>query len=378
MKKFYFSTIIIVFAALIFCPVYSQTPGRGSTGGTRGAAIKSPEILSDNRVTFRISAPRAGSVSVIGEIGSAGQMTKDQQGVWSITIGPLTPDVYTYTFNVDGVSVVDPANGWIKPGISRTENMFLVPGKEAEFLSVLPVPHGEVRVVNYPSAVLNKTKRMHIYFPPDYDSGKESYPVLYLLHGGGDRDDGWVSIGLANYILDNLIAQGKSKPMIVVMPEIWMLDTPLPSERIQENSDLFAKSLINDVIPYVEQHYRVMQGNENRAIGGLSYPDILPDVFFPNIDKFNYIGFTSNGITADKFAKYETKWPGILKKPENTQRVKVWVGDGSNAMTYASAKNLVQTMQEYGYNTKFYETEGTHAWRWFRRYLAEFSMQLFK
>lgn len=310
--------------------------------------------------------------------GPTEQMKMDDQGLWTVTVGPLTPDVYSYSFGVDGLRILDQDNGWIKPGVRSTENMFLIPGEESDFLLELPVPHGEVKIVYYQSAVLNKVKRMHIYFPPGYETNRERYPVLYLLHGGGDHDDGWISIGRANLIMDNLIAQGKSKPMIIVMPSIWALEPPVSSDLRQEINDLFSKSLIEDIMPFVEKHYRTLKGPENTAIGKLSMPNVLPDVFFPNIEKFNYYGLTSNGLTSDRFEYYNKRWPGRIASTENVKRVKIWVGDGTNAMTYSSAKNFVETMSKYGYQATFYETDGIHGWPWFRRYFAEWSTHLFK
>ncbi len=342
----------------------------------------SPEIHQDNKVTFRFLAPDAKQVVLRGDFGLnqgySAEMIKDDQGVWTTTIGPLTPNVYSYSFNVDGLRILDQDNGWIKPGVSSTDNMFLLPGEESDFLTLQPVPHGEVRIVYYQSDLLDQVKRMHIYFPPGYESNNERYPVLYLLHGGGDHDDGWISIGIANLIMDNLIAQGKTRPMIVVMPSIWAMEPPVPSDKREESNALFARSMMEDIIPYVDGHYRTLNNPENRAVGGLSMPNVLPDLFFANIEAFNYYGLTSNGLTPERFEYYNEKWPGRISDRENANRIKIWVGDGSNAMTYTSAQNFVKTMSEYGYQTTFYETDGIHGWPWFRLYFAEFSKILFK
>jgi len=341
----------------------------------------SPEIYDDNEVTFRFHAPYAEEVILTGDFfktRNAVPMKKYGNGLWEITVGPLTPDVYSYSFRIEGAKVLDQDNGWIKPGVSSTDNMFLVPGKEAEFLQESDVPHGDVRMVYYQSKGTDKARRMHIYFPPGYDETRQQYPVVYLLHGGGDNDNGWISIGRANFIMDNLIAQGQSKPMIVVMPSIWVLDPPVSADRRQENNDAFAKSLVEDIIPFVEEHYRTLSGPENRAIGGLSYPNILPDILFANIDKFNYAGFTSNGLTSERLEYYIVKWPGRIADKKNSGRIKIWIGDGTNAFTYSSSRYLADAMPEYGYKTTFYETEGIHGWPWFRRYFAEWSTHLFK
>ncbi len=174
---------------------------------TPNDALISTEVADDHKVTFRIYAPKADEVSVYGDFGQGGPMAKDDQGVWSIMVGPLTPDFYSYTFVVDGVRTVDPKNPMIKQGITSVESMFLVPGDAADFSATRDVPHGEVRAAWYNSGTLGMPRRMHVYTPPGYEGAHEKYPVLYLLHGGGDDDSGWISIGRAGFILDNLRAQ---------------------------------------------------------------------------------------------------------------------------------------------------------------------------
>jgi hypothetical protein len=192
-----------------------QTPQRQASPND---TLKSPEVLADHRVVFRLYAPKASEVSVTGDWvaqgrGTGGNLQKDDQGVWSITVGPLVPDFYSYNFTMDGVRVLDPKNVLIKPGISSLSNMFLVPGEEVAFADTKPVPHGEVRIVWYNSSALNGLRRMHVYTPPGYETGNAKYPVLYMIHGGGDEDSGWSTIGRAGFIMDNLIAQGKAKPI---------------------------------------------------------------------------------------------------------------------------------------------------------------------
>jgi L-ascorbate metabolism protein UlaG (beta-lactamase superfamily)/enterochelin esterase-like enzyme len=348
----------------------------------RPAAVVSPQVLPDWCVIFRLRAPNARDVTITGDFwlvqNRTEKLVKDDQGVWSVTLGPFSPDLYSYAFNVDGTSIPDPVNGFIKPGVSNTQSMFLVPGEQAAFLQAAPVPHGDVRIVHYQSAVAGGVRRMYIYVPPGYDSARARYPVMYLLHGGGDDDGGWVAIGRANLILDNLIAQGKAKPMIVVMPSIWALDPPVPADRRDANNALFVKLLIQDVMPYVEKNYRVLASPKSRALGGLSYPNILPDIWVPNIGKFDYVGFTSNGLAADRIAYYEKQYPGVLDNPANVKRVQVYIGDGANAMTFASAKNLAEDLKRRGYKTAFTTTEGIHGWPWFRRYFTEFAQMAFK
>src|SRR4051812_37832435 len=209
-----FGLLLLVSATLAPAPSSAQGQRRSTPNDT----LKSTEVADDHKVTFRIYAPKAGEVSVSGDFGQGGNMEKDDQGVWSRTVGPLTPDFYSYTFHVDGVRTVDPKNALTKPGLNSLDSLFLVPGDEAEFEMTGDVPHGDVRAAWYRSGTLDMPRRMHVYTPPGYEGGSEKYPVLYLLHGSGDEDSGWSTIGRAGFILDNLIAAGKAVPMLVVMP----------------------------------------------------------------------------------------------------------------------------------------------------------------
>ncbi len=360
--------------------------GRGGSqqpAAARPAPVVSPQVLPDQRVTFRLRAPNAQEVTMTGDFWleqnhAAAKLVKDEQGVWSVTLGPFLPDVYSYAFTVDGTTMPDPANGVIKPGVSVTQSAFTVPGDQMAWLEAKAVPHGEVRIVHYQSAATASVRRMHIYVPPGYDTSQARYPVMYLLHGGGDDDAGWTAIGRAHLILDNLIAQGKAKPMVVVMPSSWAMDPPVPTERRDANNALFVKVLFQDVLPYVEKNYRVLTSPAGRALGGLSYPSILPDAWIPNIDKFDYVGFTSNGLNADRLAFYQKQYPGVLDRPANVKRVSVYIGDGVNAMTFASSKYLADELKRRGYKTTFSMTNGIHGWPWFRRYFAEFAQIAFQ
>jgi Putative esterase/Carbohydrate-binding module 48 (Isoamylase N-terminal domain) len=356
--------------------------GRGGSGVDRSPALISPEVLSDRRVIFRLRAPKATEVNLTGEFwektGVSEKMTRNAEGVWSVTMGPLTPDIYGYSFSVDGVTISDPANGWVFPGVrSSSQSAVRVPGPEEEFLEVQPIPHGDVRMVYFKAESVNQIRRMHIYFPPGYDSSKDLYPVLYLIHGAGEDDAGWVNLGMANIILDNLIAQGKAKPMIVVMPSYQGLASGSPA-RVQENYPLFAKSFAQDILPFVEKTYRVIAKPEGRAVGGLSPPDIVPDMILPILDKVGYWLCTSNGLRAARMEFYDQQFPGALNNPANAKRVKLLMGDGSNAMTFSESTYMAGEFKRRGYDVTFYQTEGTHSYRWFRRYLNELAPKLFR
>lgn len=320
------------------------------------APLLSPQVLPDHRVTFRLRAPKASEVTIAGDFwlqqNRADKLTKDDQGVWSLTTEPLPPDYYSYFFTVDGVRIPDPANGLIKPGVGATQSAFSIPGPQTALLEDASVPHGEVRIVYYPSAILGKPRRMHIYFPPGYEQGQTRYPVLFLFHGGGDDDSGWNSIGRVNFILDNLISEGKSKPMIVVMPSLWALDPPVTTDRTDENETLFQKTFFQEILPYTETHYRTLPGPANRAVGGLGAGrDWLPAFVWPNLDKFTYVVFVSGGADAEHFALLQKQYPGWLDNPANIKRVKFFLGDGTNDASFPSAKHLADELKRRGYST---------------------------
>ena len=240
-------------------------PPAGRGGGRGGPALVSPEVKADNTVTLRFRAPNAQQVTLIGELdGKSYPMTKDEAGVWSVTIGPLAPDVYNYQFNVDGVIAMDPVNPAVKLGFGAfpPANMFEIPGDE--FDDAKNVPHGTVRVETYHSKTMGVPRTIWVYTPPGYESGNTRYPVFYLLHGSGNTDNSWMLTGRANYILDNLIAEGKTKPMIIVnplgyvrqgvnlAPEKPVANAPTgPAAQI--GGGMVGKDLLDDVIPFVEQ-----------------------------------------------------------------------------------------------------------------------------
>lgn len=372
------------------CPRMSaQSSRRASNANNPNNAVISPEVLPDHRVTFRIYAPKAGEVSITGDWiaqgrGSGGKLEKDDKGVWSITVGPIEPDLYAYSFNVDGVKTIDPKNALIKPGISSVNSMVEVPGEEAAFESAQPVPHGEVRIAWYQSTALGTLRSMRVYTPPGYESGTARYPVLYLLHGSGDEDSGWSTIGRANFILDNLLAAKKAAPMIVVMPNGSM---PRPVNAPTGPGNLsalerFTDELLKNVMPYVEKHYRVADGRENRAIAGLSMGGGQTLAVAPaNLDRFAYIGVFSAGLFQQSTEEYVKTNAGFFQNPEKTnQMVKLfWIGVGAkDTLVSASSQKLVEALKAHGIKHEFHESEGAHTWINWRHYLNDYAQLLFR
>ena len=356
---------------------------------TPNDTLVSPEVLSDNRITFRIYAPKATEVAVRGDwmetlqaLINGEKLAKDDKGVWSITVGPLKPDVYRYSFAVDGVKVVDPKNPRITEGLANADSIFEVAGKETEFEDIRPVPHGDVRIVWYQSSSLGTTRRMHIYTPPGYDDSGIRYPVLYLLHGGGDNDTGWYAIGRANVILDNLLAQGKAKPMVVVMPfgHAAPLDMKDIAGSLARNNAAFSDDLLKDIIPYVEKNLRVDTSRDGRAMAGLSMGGAETlYVGLSNLDMFSYLGVFSAGIFSGE-QEFEKRHQQVLESPDTNQRLKLfWIACGTkDLLAYPGAKKLAGVLDRHGIKYELRESDGGHTWINWRDYLNEFVPKLFR
>ncbi len=281
----------------------APAPGGRGGQGAQAPSFTSPEVLPDKRIAFRLYAPDATSVSLRGgDIPAAArantEFTKAANGVWELTTGAVEPGAYRYVYVVNGVGVIDPRNTAISESNTTTWSVATVPG--SDLMDTKNVPHGAVSAVYYQSTALGRTRRMHVYTPPGYESGKDKYPVFYLLHGAGDCDDSWTSVGRANFILDNLIATNKAKPMIVVMPAghtnagggrgAAAAGGPPPR-------DEFLDDFVKDVMPYVESHYRVIPDRSHRAIAGLSMGGSQTlNIGIPNLDKFAYVGVYSSGL----------------------------------------------------------------------------------
>ncbi len=355
-------------------------------GQQRGPQFSSPEVAADNKVTFKVHSPNAQSVTINGSWMGFGQsvpLNKGADNVWTVTIDSLRPSMYHYNFFIDGVSAIDPKNALaLRDGV-RYASMLIVPGEGSKLFEVNDVAHGSLSLVWYNSPTLKLNRRMYVYTPPGYDNSKDKYPVLYLLHGGGGDEDAWTSLGRANYILDNLIAQGKAKPMIVVMTNGNLFQTsslrtaPNSPEINRENfmkyAGMFESSLVKDVIPYIEKNYRVKAGKESRAIAGLSMggmQTINASNAYPDV--FGYIGVFSSGIfqpAPDDEAKFMA-----LKKAGVT---KYWVACGKDDFVMQSNKRLLELLNKTGIKHEYFENAGGHTWANWRTYLSMFAPMLF-
>jgi len=379
-------------AAILSVATGAQTPPRQPTPND---TLVSPEVQSDKRVTFRIYAPKASEVTLRGdwmEGPGTVKLDKDDKGVWSTTVGPLVPDFYSYSFTVDGTRTLDPKNAMIKQGITSLDNMFLLPGGDALFEDNQAVPHGEVRKVWYQSSTLGEQRRMHIYFPPGYEGGKQRYPVFYLLHGGGDEDSGWGTIGRAGFILDNLIAAKKARPMIVVMPN-GSLPRPANLSPAAPGAppdpavgvalqDRFVSELLKDVVPFVEKNYRVLAGRENRALAGLSMGGgQTTRVITTNPDQFAYVAVWSAGVNPQATADFEKRAAALLDHAEQANKqIKLFsISCGEkDPLAFNNSKNLAEVLKRRGIQHELHISTGGHTWINWRRYLNDLAPRLFQ
>lgn len=341
------------------------------------APVVSPEVGGDRRVTFRLRAPNAKQVTVAGEWpGGPVPMTQDEQGVWSATVGPLEPDLYGYSFVVDDFRSLDPGNAWVKPSRSPTTSVVEVPGSPPRLSEWQDVPHGTVRSHQYLSRSLGRRRGLIVYTPPGYDAKPDDrYPVLYLLHGSGDNEATWTALGRAHLILDNLIAQRKSQPMVVVMPDGHAV-APGSAEARGRNTEAFARDLLEDVIPFVEANYRTRPGPENRAVVGLSMgggQSLTIGLNHP--DLFAWVGGFSAAI-----GNPESTVATALADPSatNSRLRLLWIACGKDDRLVENARQLSEVLKAKGIRHQFQATEGNHSWPVWRRYLPEFAGLLFR
>ncbi|MGM9506559.1 esterase [Larkinella sp. GY13] len=384
MNRMLTSSGLLIAALLLGFQTLAQTPPRQPTPND---TLKSPKVLTNNRVAIQLYAPKASEVTVVGDFMTVMKplnLTKDANGVWSVTVGPLKPDYYTYTLTVDGVRTMDPKNPVIKQGMSSLENVMALPGAETVFQDNRPVPHGEVRQVWYQSNTLGMARRMHVYTPPGYEKGTTKYPVFYLLHGGGDDDSGWPTVGRAGFILDNLLAAGQAKPMIVVMPNGSM---PLPPSSgmpnpaaMQQMRALFADELLKEIMPYVEKTYRTQPNRENRAIAGLSMGGFQTlDLALSRPELFNYVGVFSSGFFGATIDEAETKYARALNDPGFNKNKKLfWIEIGKDDFVMDANKKTMALLDKHQIKYQYKETAGGHTWTNWRQYLNEYVPLLFR
>ena len=420
MSKFAFKAGAVAVLLLSANIAFSQqpTPGRGP----QGPRVVSPEILADKKVTFRLLAPKAGTVVLNGnwDNGTNIQMTKDDQGIWSVTVGPLGEQLWGYSFNVDGVKVMDPGDGEYQRDGNRYDNLLMISGPASDAWEFKPeIPHGTVQAIWYPSEVLKqKGRRMYVYTPPDYQTSTARYPVLYLLHGGGGDEDAWTTMGRANIILDNMIAAGKAKPMIVVMPngnatqivsqgyaygptpprQSVTAPAPPPVQAAQGGLGMgrgpgapggapapgrgmfsmtyegsYPQSLVKEVIPFIEKNFRVIANKDNRAIAGLSMGG-MHTVMATNNNPgtFGWIAVWSAG------GQDTPEFTAALTKVKEAGVKHYYVAAGTTDMALKGSQTLFDLAKKVGLTTSWHDSPGAHYWFIWRVFLADYSSMLFR
>lgn len=372
-----------------------------------GAPVVSPEIHDNNTVTFRLKAPKAVKVQITGDFlppqtietprgnydaPGIADLTEGKDGVWEFTTPePLKPELYGYSFIVDGLRMMDPGNVYMIRDVATVTNVFIIGGDRADLYKVNKVPHGTVRRMWYNSPALGMDRRLTVYTPAGYETGGKRYPVFYLLHGMGGDEEAWIALGRTSQILDNLIAQGKAKPMIVVMtngnaaqeaaPGESSLGFAAPSMNQPKTMEGSFETAFPDVVKFIDKNFRTLANKKNRAIAGLSmggFHSMHISKQYP--DMFDYVGLFSAAIMPGKDVKspiYDDL-EGKLKIQFAKKPALYWIGIGNTDFLYKANEDYRKMLDEKGYKYTYYETGEGHIWKNWRIYLTEFAPLLFK
>lgn len=386
---------ILFFAAAFLLPLaaFAQQAIFFSEG------VSSPQINPDRSVTFRIHAPKAVKVEVTGDCiasdsGGWGraELAEGKDGVWSLTTGPLEPELYSYAFVVDGLQMLDPSNVFLMRDVRSLMNIFIIQGERGDLYNVCPGPHGTVSKVWYDSPALGMQRRMTVYTPAGYeDSGSRRYPVLYLLHGMGGDEDAWVTLGRAAQILDNLIAGGRAEPMIVVMPNgnAGLPSAPgegpeglyQPMTRPMKTMEGSYEAAFMDIVKYVDSHYRTVKKKSGRAIAGLSMGGFHSFHISKQYENtFDYVGLFSAAVrnpeqgTGGVYSDFDAK---MARQFENGLKL-YYIAIGKDDFLYEENVKLRSYLDEHGYPYEYVESDGGHIWRNWRVYLTDFAQRLFR
>ena len=356
------------------------------------ATCNGPTVNADRTVTFCLTAPQATSVALnwqnmVGRspAAEAKPMTKQDNGIWVITIGPLDPNLYGYGFTVDSANIADPANRDIWSGPTSAWSNVFVPGPASDYIADAAVPHGAVSTVRYYSKLTQSERQMQVYTPPGYGHGNRDYPVLYILHGAGGNDTDWVVNMRANFILDNLIAQGKAAPMIVVSP-----DTSVGANPTGVTDDLFEKELMDTIIPYTEHNYRTARGPQNRALAGLSRgSNHSRNIMFLDPNEFAYYGFFSSGAMNPTAMADVMNHPDLITNVAKSKVIRrVWISEGGLEATAfpdveANLKATLAFFDQHGIKYQYVDGPSIgavygHVWDTWRKHLLAFAPILFR
>ncbi len=387
---FIFLTILLAISNM---PILAQEAIFGGPG------IVSPEVKENNTVIFRVKAPNAKEVQVSGEWMPLNgrdrenrNMIKEEDGTWTYTTEVLQPDLYGYSFIIDGFKTTDPNNPFLIRDASWVINVFIVGNGQGDLYKVNNIPHGTVARRWYNSPGNNKTRRITIYTPPGYEDDNKEYPVLYLLHGIGGDEEAWINLGRTAQIMDNLIAQGKSKPMIIVMPNGNVSQDAAPGEgskgyykpefMVPNTMDGTYESTFTDIMKFVENKYRIKATKENRAIAGLSmggFHSMHISRYYPNI--FNYVGLFSPAIIENDSFKTAKAYQNInenLKIQMNNGLKLYWIAIGKDDSLCKNVADYRKKLDSLGMKYVYRESDGGHSWKNWRDYLTEFLPLLFQ
>ena len=387
----------IVLIALLIATCWAQSAG-SHPASTNIPGAQFPRINPDRSVTFRVQADQAQKVQLLMELGqSTYDMVKGADGIWEVTTKPLLPGFHYYAISVDGFASNDPGSRVFFAARKEVSGLE-VPGPESDFFAVKDVPHGTVRTEWYFSKTTGQTRRIFVYTPPGYDSSSRRYPVLYLQHGWGEDEAGWSDQGHENFILDNLIAAGKAKPMIIVnengMTDVHFEPPPPPPHGadkaappppravshffMDERYTTFDKILTSDLIPFIDAHYRTIPDRTHRALAGLSMGGAQAmRVGLNHLDTFAYIGAFSPAIAITDTKK---DYDGVLADPAkvNRQLRLLWLGIGSDDFLFNAVHESHENLEKAGIKHVWVVSSGSHVWTVWRKYLADFAPRLFQ
>ena len=339
----------------------------------------SPDVQADRTIIFRLRAPEAARVTLQFE--GLRPMTKNEAGIWTATVGPVKPEIYQYNFIVDGVRILDPQNPDLRNGWAIDASLVEVPGSPPRIDELQTVPHGVLSIRTYYSTPLKKPRKLYVYTPPQYESKRRMrFPVMYLRHGAGDTEENWNSTGRAGVILDNLIAQRKAAPMILVMPN-GDTDRSWAGANSPEGIELLSQEMLTDIIPMIDKAYRVGRGRENRAIAGVSMGGGQAfTIGLQHMDRFAWVGAFSSGLVSDSAVDLEKHVPGFFNRSaELNQKLKLlFLSCGTDDPRYAAQLAGAENLTSRGIRNVWVSTAGGQEWKAWRLALAEFALRVFQ
>ena len=386
-KRNFYSLFTFLPCLLVANITCGQVPQGLQPAPTNIRPDECPCLYPDGRVMFKAEAPDAAKVQ-IDLVGTLYDMQKDEKGIWTVTTDPQEPGFHYYSLVIDGFKVADPASESFY-GMGRMASAIEIPEEEVDFYTLKDVPHGDIRTKNYFSKTTGTWRTINIYTPPGYDrNSRKKYPVLYIQHGGGEDERGWAVQGKANIILDNLIAEGKAVPMIVAIPNGNAIKPGVDARGYNDEAmAVFKEELFENVIPFVENNYRVKPGSNNRALAGLSmgggqtfYTGLRHPDMFAALGVFSTGLFGGIGQAGQSAFDPEVVIPGILTNPQsfNAKLDVLYVSVGEQDQRIEATKKLIEDFRSKGLHVAFASFPGGHEWQVWRKSLHDFAQKLFQ